>query len=148
MFRKGNRLFLAANIVLLLVASLHTTGLFRTPSEDAEVQVIEKMKQLQFEALGMSWTLHDVLMSLGFTMTVFMVFAAVINLFILASNPPKTLVRTVSFITAAFMWVLALLYGLFQIPPPFFSFILLGILFTVSGIRHSARPKDTMVSGD
>ena len=130
MFKKGNRLFSAATLTLLLVAGLHTLGIFRQPAAGEEAHLIESMKNYGFQGLGMTWSIHDVLISVLLTMTVLMVFMATVNFYFLYALPSLTVRRHVCLIDAIFMWILAVLYAIFQIPPPFVSFALLGILFT------------------
>lgn len=132
MFKKGNRLFSAATLTVFLVAGLHTLGIFRQPSAPDEVNVIQEMKNCRFEGMGMNWSIHDVLISLALTMTVFLIFIGLVNLYIMYAVPSPVVRRHITLIDAAFMWIVAILYGAFRIPPPFVSFVLLGILFTVS----------------
>ena len=132
MFKKGNRLFSAATLTLLLVAGLHTLGIFRQPAAGEEAHLIESMKNYGFQGMGMNWNIHDVLISVLLTMTVLMVFMATVNFYILYVIPSSVVRRHVCLIEAIFMWILAVLYAIFQVPPPFVSFVLLGILFTAS----------------
>jgi len=130
MFKKGNRLFSAATFTLLLVAGLHTLGIFRQPAPGEEAHLIESMKNYGFKAMGMNWSIHDVLISVLLTMTVLMVFVATVNFYLLYAVPSLVVRRHFCLIDAIFMWMLAVLYAIFQVPPPFVSFVLLGILFT------------------
>ena len=142
MFKKGNRLFSVSNLTLLLVAALHTYGSFREPMGDEEIRVLETMKGYSFEAMGMNWSIHDVLVCLALTMTIFLVFVAVMNFFLLYWISSRGLLRKLILANSLLMWTLALLYFVFQIPPPFLCFVLLGILFTLSYIRFSSNAEE------
>jgi hypothetical protein len=143
MFKKGNWLFSASNLTLLLVAVLHTMGAFRKPVGTEQTQLIESMKSYRFNAMGMNWSIHDTLISVMLAMTVFMIFIAVFNFFIMYSVPSPVIRRRIILINALFMWLLALLFGVFQIPPPFVSFVLVAILFTVTFFRSSTKTERT-----
>ena len=143
MFKKGNRLFSASNLTLLLVSVLHTMGAFRKPVGTERTQLIEGMKSCRFNAMGMNWSIHDVLISVMLAMTVFMIFVAVFNFFIMYSVPSPVICRRVILINALFMWFLAILFGVFQIPPPFVSFVLVAILFTITFLRSPTKAKET-----
>lgn len=139
MFETGKKFFTFSNLMLLVVAGMHTLGVFREPSGSDERQVMDSMNSYFFEAMGMKWSTHDVLLSLALTMSAFMVFLAALNASLLSMVSSQPVLKRVSLLNAALMWVLALLYLAYQIPPPFLSFVLLGIMFTITYVRIARR---------
>lgn len=135
MFKKGNRLYSISTWMILVIAGLHTVGVLRKPMAPEEMKVIATMKSQQFQAIGLEWSIHDVLISIALTMSVLMIFMVVANFFVLYSIPNSVARRRWSLVNASFMWALAALYGVFQVPPPFLSFMILGIMFTVVFVR-------------
>jgi hypothetical protein len=140
-FKKGNRLFSIATLTLLLVAGLHTMGIFRQPSAPEEIQLVENMKHYRFEGMGMSWSIHDVFISIALTMTIFLVFISLVNFYIIYAVPSRVVRRHITLLDAVFMWILVVLYAAFRIPPPLVSFVLLGILFTASFLLTTKRDR-------
>ncbi|HXV77858.1 MAG TPA: hypothetical protein VD788_16225 [Candidatus Polarisedimenticolaceae bacterium] len=133
MLRKGRRLFTVASVLVLVVASAHTLGMLSEPREAADVAIVESMQAHRFElGLGMSPSVFDIQMSLGLTMTVFLVFVGVGNLVIAGRDPwiAAGVLRFAAVLNATCMWVLVLLYWFYRIPPPLISFALLGLLFS------------------
>lgn len=135
MFKKRNRLFSISTIVLLLIAAAHTMGTLSKPPDDpAAHALIETMKGYTFElGLGMQPSVFDIQMSLSLTMTILLLFMVVMNIMVVKlQNAPAVLLARTALLDAVFVWVLAILYGIFQVTPPFVSFIIAGVLFTLS----------------
>jgi hypothetical protein len=132
MFKKGNRMFSISTWMILVIAGLHTMGVFRKPSSPEEVRVVDAMKGQHFHAMGMNWTIHDVLIGIALTMSIQLAFMVAANFFVLYACPSPIIRRRWIIVNAVFMWTLAALFGFYQIPPPFVSFVFLGILFTIS----------------
>ena len=121
----------------LLIAGLHTMGVLRKPETPEEISITDAMKAFTFRATGMEWSIQDVMMSIALTMSVLMVFIVAANFLILYAVSSPVLRRRWILLDAIVMWVLAGLYGLYQIPPPFFSFVLLGVFFTITYVQQS-----------
>jgi len=135
MFKKGRRLFTMTTFLLFLVALAHTAGTFSRPRDARATELLESMKAYRFElGLGMNPSIFDVQISLALTMTIFLVFLGILNL-VLAGREDWIDAGILRFFAAAnalCMWVLALLYLVYRIPPPLISFAVLGVLYTLS----------------
>ena len=141
MFKKGNRLYSLSTLTLFLVATLHTLGIFRQSADVEEKAVIENMQHFTFQGMGMVWSIYDVLISVLLTMTALLLYMVVVSFFVLYSIPSIHIRRRLSLINALFMWLLVILYSIFQVPPPLVSFIVVGVLFTFSFILSGRRIK-------
>ena len=139
MFETGKKFFTFSNLMLLVVAGMHTLGVFREPTGTDEIRVMDIMNSYFFEAMGMKWSTHDVLVSLAFTMAIFLVFLAVLNGSLLSMISTRRVLERLGLLNAVLMWILSLLYLSYQIPPPFLSFVLLAILFTITYVRIVRR---------
>lgn len=135
MFKKGNRMYSVSTWMTLVIAIMHTMGVFQKPSAAEGLSVFDAMKGQRFQAMGMDWSMYDVSVSIALTMTVQLVFVVVANFVVLYSSPSAVFRRKWVLLNVVLMWCLAGLYTYFQIPPPFLSFVLLGILFTVTYFR-------------
>jgi len=99
------------------------------------MELVESMKAYRFElGFGMNPSLFDVQISLALTMTIFLVFLGVLNLVVAGREDwiDAGMLRFFAAANAVCMWVLALLYLVYRIPPPLISFVVLGVLYTLS----------------
>jgi hypothetical protein len=75
-------------------------------------------------------------------MTVFLVFLGTVSLLV-ASRTAWVIagvLHALAVANAACMWILALLYWIYRVPPPLISFVVLGVLFTIA-IRTTRAPQ-------
>ena len=136
MFKRGTRLFSLATIMLLLIAVLHTFGLFSDPVDEEGIVLVQSMRGYKIDVgMGMHPSVYDVQMSLGLTMSIFMIFLAMLNFIVLYASPTAILFRRVTLLNAACMWSLAILYLTYQVFPPLMSFVVIGSLYTASLLR-------------
>ena len=136
LFKKGTRLYSTATILLVLVAALHTLGLFNEPVDEDGVALVEAMRAYTVDVgMGMHPSVYDVQMSLGLTMPIFMVFLTLLSIVVLYGSPTAALLRRVTLVNAVCMWSLAVLYWVYQVFPPLISFVLVGVLYNASFVR-------------
>lgn len=144
MFKKGNRIFSIAIVLLLVVAVMHTMGAFNEPVNEAGVELVTAMKTYTVTIGAMTTNVRDIQMSLALTMTVFMVFLGLLDITIVSSAPPRDLLRRVILLNALCMWALVILYWEYQVFPPFISFVVVGLVFTAAYVleRGADGPAD------
>lgn len=141
MFRKGTRLFSSATVLLVVVAVLHTMGVFNEPSDEGGLQLVAAMQAYTVEVgAGMRPSVYDIQMGLALTMTVFLVFLGILDAVILHSSPTGLLLRRAALVNAGCMWALVILYWVYQIFPPFFSFVVVGLVFTIAYLMSLRLP--------
>lgn len=134
MFRSGRRLFSIASLFVLLVAAAHTSGVFAEPTDARGMDLVASMKDYRLELGLMRPSVLDVQRSLALTMSVFLFGLGVLNLAI-AHRDAWVRAGVLPFLSAfntAWMAALALLYLVYQVPPPLISFALLTLLFAAS----------------
>jgi hypothetical protein len=144
MFRRGNRLFAAGSIALLLVATAHTLGHFAGGPDDPAFAAVENaMRGYSVDlGLGMRPTMRDIHLSLALTMSVFLVFLGIQNLATLALAPEaKRLLRVLALINFLCAGALVVLYAVYRVPPPLISFVVVGILFLLAWLASSRSMK-------
>ncbi|HEX8999277.1 MAG TPA: hypothetical protein VGB07_05225 [Blastocatellia bacterium] len=141
-FRRGNRLFAASSILILLTAAAHTAGHFSPLPADAKLMaVIEAMTGYQLDlGLGMRPSILSVQESLSLTMSLLLLFLGVQNLATLywAGDSPR-LVRGLAVINLLCMASLSALYLFYQIPPPLICFSLIAVLLLLALILTDKR---------
>ena len=144
MFKRGNRLFTAGSIALLLVAALHTLGHFAGGPEDpAFTSVVNAMRGYSVDlGLGMRPSMRDIHVSLVLTMTIFLVFLGIQNLVTLTLAPEaKQLLRALALINFLCAGALAILYAAYSVPPPLISFAVVGLLFLLAWLSSNRNKK-------
>ena len=144
MFKKGARLFSTAIVLLFVVAVLHTMGVFNEPADEGGLQLVAAMQADAVDVgAGMRPSVYDIQMGLALTMTVFLVFLGILDAVILYSSPTALLLRRAALVNAGCMWALVILYWVFQIFPPFISFVVVGLLFTIAYLRPHGNEAST-----
>jgi hypothetical protein len=131
-FKPGNRLFAAGSIGIVLVALLHTLGHFAPPpKDDAALEgVMAAMRNYQFDlGLNMKPNMMDIFESLSLTMSVTVIFLGVQNLAALASAGDNLkLVRRLNWLSLIGIGALVVLYAVYRVLPPLFSFAVVEII--------------------
>lgn len=134
--RPGRRLFIAASVLLMLIAILHTAGHWPLLFPDAPFSgALQTMAgERQALGLGMTPTVLDIHRSLVLTMTVMLMALAALNLLV-ANAAGDVLLRRVLCLNVVYVGALAALYAVYQIPPPLLTFglaeiVLVAALFT------------------
>src|SRR4249920_2145243 len=105
-FKRGNRLFAAGSIGLIIVPLLHGIGNFAPPPPDPALNaVVDAMRGYHFDlGLGMRPSLMDIDTSLSITMSIMLLFVGIQNLVTLrVSGDAVRLVRCLSLVNAIFV---------------------------------------------
>lgn len=139
--RRGpRRLFISANILLLIVAGLHTWGSLSQPTDPADLELISAMKS-RIVPVGLGWTpsTFDIFRTLALTMTISLVGMVVVNLGLLplARSLPGLLHR-LSLLNAVVLAAIVVLSFVYRIAPPFLTLGIVDVLFLI--VWLSARP--------
>ena len=129
MFRKGRRLFSAAAISLVMIAGLHTIGHFTSPEPGSELAALEATLNATHIDLGagMKPSMGDVMDSLSLLFTIALVGFGVVMLAI-ASVGSARMVRVATVISTAIVGAMVLLFGAYQILPPFMTLFISEML--------------------
>ncbi len=141
MFKRGNRLFAAGAIAILLTAILHTLGHFSDPPADpALIAVLHAMNGYRLE-MGMARpTIMEIHDSLSLTMTILLLVLGSLDLVVLGLAPDATrLLRALKVVNLLGAAGLAVLFMVYPIPPPMFCFATVSLLFLLSLILQK-RP--------
>lgn len=140
MFRRGRRFFSAASIGLLFVALAHTLGNWSTtPNNDAEAAVIRAMSGYTLAmGAGMAPSFWDIFRGLTFTMSIAMVLSGVQNL-LAAKYGSDQLIRALAIVNIVCVGALTVLYWVYRVPPPLFTFAVVTVLFVISLLGKSAN---------
>lgn len=143
-FKPGNRLFATASILMIVVAMLHTIGHFApAPADDTALHtVMAAMRGYQLDmGLGMKPSMMDIFESLSLTMAITVVFFGIQNLVTLAiAGENFKLVRRLTVLSILWVGGLIMLYTIYRVLPPLFSFIVVEIVLVLSLLfnRNSA----------
>ena len=129
MFRKGRRLFSTAAISLIVIAGLHTMGHFTSPVPGSELAALEAtMNATRIDlGAGMKPSMGDILSSLSLLMTVSLVGFAALMLAI-ASAGSARMVRIATVISTGIVGAMVVLFGVYQVLPPFMTFFISELL--------------------
>jgi len=135
-FKRGNRLFAAGSIGLIITSILHTIGHFAPPpvNDPALAAVDGAMRAFRFDlGFGMHPSIMDVFESLSLTMSITVLFLGIYNLttLSLAGNNPR-LVRRLTLLNVLGVGALVALYAFYRIPPPLICFAIVEILFLLA----------------
>jgi hypothetical protein len=130
---KGRRLYAAASIMTIIVAAMHTFG-FMQPDPPEYEGVLSAMRgALVPMGMGMNPSIFDVYWSLAFGMSVMIAGIGVLGL-VLASTTDasmKVLSRSAAMFAVICAGVAALGW-IARVPPPFISFAVLTLLWSLS----------------
>lgn len=139
-FKRGNRLLAAGSILIIIVAMLHTMGHFApAPANDTALHaVITAMRGYQLDmGMGMKPSLMDIFESLSLTMTITVLFLGIQNLVMLAAAGDNSkLVRRITVLSMLWVGGLIILYAIYRVPPPLFSFIVVEIILVLALLRN------------
>jgi len=129
MFRKGRRLFSTAAISLIVIAGLHTMGHFTSPEPGSEMAALEAtMNATRIDlGAGMKPSIGDILSSLSLLMTISLVGFAALMLAI-ASAGSARMVRIATVVTTAIVGSMVVLFGVYQVLPPFMTFFITELI--------------------
>lgn len=135
-FKRGNRLFAAGSIGLIITSIFHTIGHFAPPpiNDPALTTAKEAMRAFRFDfGLGMQPSIMEIFDSLGLTMSITVFFLGIYNLttLSLAGNNSK-LVRRLILLNVLGAGALVALYAFYRIPPPLISFAAVEVLFILA----------------
>jgi len=145
MFRSENRLLMISTVLLLLVAAAHTSGVFSEPPDDPATRaVLDAMRGYTLElGLGMRPSLLDIQISLGLTMTLFLLFMVAVQVVAMTATEVGSPVRSrLILATTLANWALVALYAIYRVPPPLISFVVTSVFLTWAylGERKAGRP--------
>jgi hypothetical protein len=133
--KRGQRLFVAASVGILVVAVLHTVGHFSAEAPDTAGQaVLNAMASYEMDGgLGQQPSLLAIQKSLSLTMTVLLVGIGLINLSIvaIAGDVPGVL-RRLTLLCLVIVGALVALYGWYRVTAPFVTFFAVELLFIAS----------------
>lgn len=139
-FKRGNRLLAAGSILIIVVAMLHTMGHFTpAPADDTALRaVMAAMRGYQLDmGMGMKPSLMDIFESLSLTMTITVLFLGIQNLVMLAAAGDNSkLVRRITVLSMLWVGGLIILYAIYRVPPPLFSFIVVEIILVLALLRN------------
>jgi hypothetical protein len=136
--RQRHRLFVSANIALLIVAGLHTLGTFSGSAPDVHGQAVEAaMRGYAVPVgLGMLPSMWDILLGLGLTMTVTLAGIAALNLAVLRyADAAPGLIRRLSAVNAIVQTVLVVMYAVLRIAPPLVTLAVVDVMFILAWMR-------------
>ncbi|NUO81444.1 hypothetical protein HUU05_15310 [candidate division KSB1 bacterium] len=134
MFRRGNRLFAAGAIGILLTAILHTLGHFSSPpDEPALLAVLNAMSGYRLD-MGMARpTIMEIHDSLSLTMTILLLVVGSLDLVVLGLAPDATrLLHALKIVNLLGIAGLVAVFVLYPIPPPMLCFAVVALLFLLS----------------
>lgn len=144
--KRGQRLFVAASVGLLVVAGLHTLGHFSSSPPDAAGEaVVEAMQNYRIDVgLGQRPSLFDLQNGLSLTMPILLVGIGLINLSIIAiAGDVPGVLRRLTLLGLIIVGALVVLYGWYRITPPFVTLFAVELLFVASLMLQ--RGADTIV---
>lgn len=145
-FKRGNRLFAAGSIGLIIVGLLHGIGNFAPPPADAGLDaVIGAMRGYQIDlGLGMRPSFLDIHKGLSLTMSILLSCFGVQNLITLsvAGNSAK-LVRWLCLLSVVFVGGLVALFAVYRIPPPLVTLGVVEILFILALLLPRERQQSS-----
>jgi len=134
------RLFITANVLLLIVAGLHTFGALSQPTDPADLELISAMKN-RIVPVGLGWTpsTFDIFRSLALIMTINLVGMVLVNLGMLAfSRSQPGLLRRLSLLNVLVLTAIVALSLAYRIAPPFVTLAVVDALFLIAWLK--ARP--------
>lgn len=126
---------------LIVVAVLHTFGHFGGgPPDPARLQLESAMDAYHFDIFGMHPSASDITKSLSLTMSIFLVFVAVLDLIAIAAlSGDGRALRRVAWVNVVGTAALVALFAYYRIPPPFVTLALVCTLFIVGALRPAQR---------
>jgi hypothetical protein len=145
--RRGQRLFVAGSVALLVVAGLHTAGHFSAaPLDPAGESVLDAMRDYQIDVgLGQQPSLLAVQESLSLTMTILLIGIGLINLSIIAiAGEVPGVLRRLTLLGLIIVGGLVVLYGWYRITPPFVTLFAVELLFVASLIVQRSADNATI----
>ncbi|HYV05162.1 MAG TPA: hypothetical protein VFB82_11275 [Blastocatellia bacterium] len=134
-FKRGNKLFAAGSIGLIIVALLHGLGNFAPPPADPALNaVVDAMRGYHFDlGLGMRPSLMDIDTSLSITMSIMLLFVGIQNLVTLrVAGDAGSLVRSLILVNSIFVGAMVMLFAVCRIPPPLVTLGVVEILFLLA----------------
>lgn len=141
-FKRGNRLFAAGSIGLIVVALLHGIGNFAPPPPDPALNAVaDAMRGYHIDlGLGMRPSFMDIHTSLSLTMSIMLLFVGVQNLVTLrVAGDVAKLVRCLSLVNSIFVGALVVVFAVYRIPPPLVTLGVVEVLFLLSLILPHNR---------
>ena len=145
--RRGQRLFVAASVALLVVAGLHTAGHFSSaPLDPAGESVLNAMRDYQMDVgMGQQPSLLAIQESLSLTMTILLVGIGLINLSIIAiAGDVPGVLRRLTLLCLIIVGGLVVLYGWYRITPPFVTLFAVELLLVASLIVQRSADNVTI----
>lgn len=134
LFQKGNRLFTAINLWVVLVAIGHTTAIMGPVPEEGGVQAaVDAMSEARFAEEGADGpSLLDVFVGAWIQVGALLVGMAIVSLAGLAGAGPAKGAKQVLIIANLVVYVpLAIVFVVVFIPPPLIAFAVTSVLFGV-----------------
>jgi hypothetical protein len=132
--RERHRLFITANILLLIVAGLHTFGQFNRPTDPADIAIMAEMRGHPIPVgLGMVPSLLDIFRVLAFTMTISLVGMVIVNLGMLRfARAAPGLVRRLCLLNVLVVSAIVILSWAYQVAPPFLTLAIVDVFFVMA----------------
>jgi hypothetical protein len=132
--RERHRIFITANILLLIVAGLHTSSQFIRPTDPADLAMMAAMRG-HHVPVGLGWTpsVLDITHVLAFTMSISLVGMVVVNLGMLRfARISPGLLRRLSLLNAIVVGAIVLLSFAYQVAPPFLTLAIVDVFFIIA----------------
>ena len=123
--------FIVANILLLMVAALHTMGSLRAPEAAADISLVNIL-QSRHMPVGLGWTpsMFDIVRTLALTMTINLVGIALVNFGLLPfTRSTPGLLRRLSLINTVVVGAIVVLSFAYRIAPPFLTLGIVDVVF-------------------
>lgn len=136
------RTFITANILLLIVAALHTMGSLRTPQDAADIALVNIL-QSRHVPVGLGWTpsMFDIVRTLALTMTINLVGIALVNFGLLSFTRSRPgLLRRLSLIDTVVIGAIVVLSFVYRIAPPFLTLAIVDVVFLITWLRAKPSP--------
>ena len=134
-FRRGNRLFAAGSIGLILIALLHGIGNFTPPPADPGLNaVVEAMRGYHIDlGFGMRPSFMDIHMTLSMTMSILLLGLGVQNLVTLSvAGEVAKLIRAVCVGNAIFVGAVVVVCAVYRITPPLLTLGVVEVFFLLA----------------
>jgi hypothetical protein len=133
MFTKGRRLYTAASILTLLVATMHTLGNLQ-PDPPQYEGVLTAMREAPVPmGMGMEPSIYDIYWSLVFGMSVFLAGSGILGIVLAATADASKMVlsRSAAVFAVIAAGQVAILW-VARVPPPLISFAVITVLWVLA----------------
>lgn len=146
LFRKGNRLYTATCLWLMLVATAHTSALFNAVPEEFEAAIDEMRLATLDTGTPLNPSLFEAVAGAWIQVGVLLAGMALLNLVALASSGGDARVKRALVISNLIVFVpMTILFIVIPVPPPLVAFGVASLMFGLD-LRYSrakSEPEET-----